>query len=180
MDQKIKNAFVFLVVLLLFFILYKFWHSQSVYNLKNEMRIQNDSLGQSQVKISADYIPEVWGNKGDTVWEGVGFEPGFSIEIKRREEFQNKGIHEYPTKVSFQNDGELEGVLRNSLPATGYNADYFASYDGNLLVGGDAAVWAEVKFAAEKCIKPSGESADFSLTLNYAGKTFTGCAEKVK
>jgi hypothetical protein len=111
--------------------------------------------------FNSESVAEVPNKK---VWTAIGFEPGFILEI-------NKDNQGYPTRLIFQNDGQVDGVLQS------VNKDEFT---GSLLVGGDAAVPVNIKFLSEKCIKANGESSDYAVKIDFAETVYKGCALKFK
>jgi hypothetical protein len=118
--------------------------------------------------FNSESVAEVPNKK---VWTAIGFEPGFILEIEGKESNDKYATMTYPTKLIFQNDGQVDGVLQS------VNNNEFT---GSLLVGGDAAVPVNIKFLSEKCIKASGESSDYAVKIDFAETVYKGCALKFK
>jgi hypothetical protein len=179
-SKKILNIIIGFMVLLLSYSTYVFFAGKQteMQNIQN-----NANLTETSLRVSDDYIPEKWEDKGKTIWNGLGFEPGFILEIKERKNIEST-LSEFPTKITFQENGEVEGVLNYPI-ADKYGKydeakkDVIVEYSGSLFVGGDGAVSTEVKIIKKDCVRPSGEKNDFIVNIVFGDDKYTGCAKIV-
>jgi hypothetical protein len=132
------------------------------------------NLNETSMRMSEDYVPVKWEEKGKTIWNGLGFEPGFILEIKVTEESGKYAKSVYPTKITFQENGEVEGLLNLT-----QNDNSAIKYNGNLMIGGDGAVNTEIKIIKKECIRPNEEKNDFTVNINFGNETYNGCIKMV-
>jgi hypothetical protein len=175
-NQKILNIIITLVVLIMGYFIYVFFGSKQVeiQNIKD-----NASLTETSLRLAEGYVPLKFEDKGKTLWKGLGFEPGFILEIKEGvvKDYGFGLAKEYPTRITFQENSEVEGVL---LKHNNESPEYIARFTGNLLVGGDAAVSTEIKIIKKMCVKPSEDKTDFTVNVKYSEMNYNGCIEMIK
>jgi hypothetical protein len=162
--KSFLNIFILFVVLLLAYFIYTFFEAKKV-QIQNIQ--DNANLTETSMRVSENYIPEKWEDKGKTIWKGSGFEPGFYFEIKEGKE------NSYPAKFNFQNEGEMFGSF------TLIKNENTIEYEGGLLLGGDGMISTKIKIENKKCFHASGEDTIFSVNLEFGDQKLNGCAEIV-
>ncbi len=129
-----------------------------------------DGMNNSTMRMPEGYVPTDIKTVGKNIWKGTGFEPGFAFNINKDEANNN-----YPTELAFQNDGAVDGYLnlKSSSPA-------LTEYEGNLMVGGDAAVPAKIQITNKKCTNASGTVSNNTVKIVFGDTTYNGCADATK
>jgi hypothetical protein len=80
----------------------------------------------------------------------------------------------YPTELSLQNDGTVNGYLQ----LKSINGGAIMEYDGNLMVGGDGAVPVNIKVDMyTECTKPNGQKTMNTINIKFGDNQFKGCAD---
>jgi hypothetical protein len=170
-----KKIIFLIIIIVAVFVANKFFNkSIQVDDLKNTGGTNLST------RVDPNYVPtkeEI----GEKVWTGLGFEPGFVLQINKRQNLDDKNISEYPTTVTFQKDGKDDGQVTGVLEMSKIvKSSDFVVFKGNLLVGGDAAVNTNIQMEKKSCTKPSGEKSTHTVKIIFGDSIFFGCAESIK
>jgi hypothetical protein len=140
---------------------------------KTTLPIQSSStsnnIGDSTARVSGDFVPTNFKTTGVNIWKGLGSEPRFTLDINYDQAADN-----YPTELAFQNDGAVNGYLK----LKSINGGAIMEYDGNLMVGGDAAVPVNIKIDMyTECTKPNGQKTMNTVNIKFGENQYKGCVD---